>query len=88
MIDRKYCRNFADAIAELEHAATLSREKDWRCLAELAKVYDKAGRSADAVQAARKALELALRQNDQQVAASLQQALSQYEHDETGARTN
>jgi len=63
-----------------------SKNKDWRCLAELAKVYDKAGRSAEAVQAAQQALDLATKRNNQQVARTLKDALDHYEHD--GAKSN
>ena len=73
--------DFAGAIAPLEKAVALSRGKDWRCLAELAKVYDKTGRSADAIPVARQALDLALKQNNQQVASALQDALDHYEHE-------
>ena len=63
------------------------RSKDWHCLAELAKVYDKTGRTADAIALARQALDLAVSKN-QQVAHSLQQALDHYEHDGSGANSN
>ena len=80
--------NLGEAIPELERAASISHDKDWRCLAELAKVYDKAGRSTEAVETARKALDLATRQNEPEVAATLRQAITRYEHEESGARTN
>jgi len=73
--------DLASAIPQLEKSVALSQNKDWRCLAELAKVYDKAGRSTDAVRAARQALDLVLKQDDQQAAKSLQDALKRYEHD-------
>jgi hypothetical protein len=44
-------------------------------------VYDKAGRSTDAVRAARQALDLVLKQDDQQAAKSVQGALKRYELD-------
>ena len=80
--------DFAAAIPPLEKAVALSRSKDWRCLAELAKVYDKTGRTADAIPLARQALDLAVKQNNQQVEHSLQQALDHYEHDGSGANSN
>ncbi len=49
--------DFADAIPPLEKAVAISKGRDWRCLAELAKVYDKTGRTADAAQAVRQALD-------------------------------
>jgi Flp pilus assembly protein TadD len=77
--------DFAGAIRPLEKAVSLSKRKDWRCLAELAKVYDKSGRTAEAIEPAREALDLAVKQNNQQVAKSLQDALDHYEHDGSGA---
>jgi Flp pilus assembly protein TadD len=73
--------DFADAVSPLEKAVALSRSKDWRCLAELAKVYDKTGRAADAIPLARRALDLAVKQDNPQVVKSLQDALDHYEHD-------
>jgi len=80
--------DFAGAISPLEKAVALSRSRDWRCLAELAKVYDKTGRAADAIVLARQALDLAVKQNNQQVSRTLQDALDRYEHDDSGAKTN
>ena len=80
--------DFVGAIPPLEKAVALSRGKDWRCLAELAKVYDKAGRTADAIPAVRQALDLAVKQNDQQVVATLQDALNHYQQDVSAAKPN
>lgn len=73
---------FAAAIPPLEMAVRLSQNKDWRCLAELAKVYDKTGRSTEAIHVARQALDLAVQQNNQAAAKSLQSALEHYEREE------
>ncbi|HMG86187.1 MAG TPA: tetratricopeptide repeat protein [Terracidiphilus sp.] len=81
-------KEFASALDPLEKAVALSRRKDWRCLAELAKVYDKTGHSAEAIQSAREALDLAVKQNNGQVARSLQDALDRYERDGSGAKSN
>jgi Flp pilus assembly protein TadD len=78
---------FESAIQPLERAVALSRKKDWRCLAELAKVYARTGRNAEAIESARAALELALKQNDQ-AAHALQQALDHYEQQGAAAKTN
>jgi Flp pilus assembly protein TadD len=78
---------FENAIQPLERAVALSRKKDWRCLAELAKVYARTGRNAEAIESARAALELALKQNDQ-AAHALQQALDHYEQQGAAAKTN
>jgi Flp pilus assembly protein TadD len=80
--------DFAGAIPPLEKAVALSRSKNWRCLAELAKVYDKTGRADDAIQTARQALELALEQDDPQDARDLQDALDHYEHAGAGTKSN
>jgi Flp pilus assembly protein TadD len=79
---------FASALEPLEKAVALSRRKDWRCLAELAKVYDKTGHAAEAIQPAREALDLAVKQNNGPVARTLQNALDQYERDGSGANSN
>ena len=71
--------DFAAAIPTLEEAVALSKNQDWRCLAELAKVYDKAGRTNEAIKPERQALELAVKQNNQQLAETLKDALSHYE---------
>jgi Flp pilus assembly protein TadD len=80
--------NFVDAIPPLEKAVALSRRKDWRCLADLAKVYGKTGRTVDAIQTAREALDLTVKQDNQQVAKTLQDALDHYERDGSGAKSN
>jgi Flp pilus assembly protein TadD len=73
---------FEAAVAPLEIAVRLSRNKDWHCLAELAKVYDKTGRSTDAIQFARQALDLAVQQNNQPAAKTIQNALEHYQSEE------
>ncbi|MGA8090467.1 MAG: tetratricopeptide repeat protein [Terracidiphilus sp.] len=79
---------FESALEPLEKAVALSRRRDWRCLAELAKVYDKTGHSAEAIQSVREALDLAVKQNNGQVARSLQDALDRYERDGSRAKSN
>ena len=79
---------FESAVQPLERAVALSHRKDWRCLAELAKVYDKTGHTAEAIQTAREALDLAVKQNNDAVARTLQEALDQYERDGSEARSN
>ena len=70
---------FSDAIAPLEQAVAMSKGRDWRCLAELAKVYDKTGHRAEAVQALRQGVDAASRQNNQAAAKTLQDALDRYQ---------
>ncbi|MGD0628200.1 MAG: tetratricopeptide repeat protein [Terracidiphilus sp.] len=73
--------DFAGAIAPLQKSVELSEGKNWHCLAELARAFDKTGRPAEAVQTARKALDLAVEEHDEPVAASLRQVLARYERD-------
>jgi Flp pilus assembly protein TadD len=80
--------DFAGAIAPLEKAVALSRSKDWRCLAELAKVYDKTGRTAEAMPLARRALDIAAKQNNQRAAKNLQDALDRYEQVSASEKSN
>jgi Flp pilus assembly protein TadD len=70
---------FAEAVSPLEKADDLSRGRDWRSLAELAKVYDKTGRPADALQAIRRALDAATSQNNEPAAKALQDLLDRYQ---------
>jgi Flp pilus assembly protein TadD len=79
---------YASALQPLERAVALSRRKDWRCLAELAKVYDMTGHSAEAIQSMREALDLAAKQNNGQVARTLRDALDHYERESPGANSN
>ena len=70
---------FAEAVAPLEQAVAISKARDWRSLAELARVYDKTGRPADAIQALRQALDAATRQNNQPAAKALQDMLNRFQ---------
>jgi Flp pilus assembly protein TadD len=79
--------DFAAAVAPFEKAVELSGGKNARFLAELAKVYDKTGRSADAVKAARQALDLAVLQNNEQLERNLREALDGYEADSAKANS-
>jgi Flp pilus assembly protein TadD len=73
--------DFAGAVVPLLESVQLSKGKNWRCLAELAKAYDKTGRSAEAVQSAQQALDLALQQHDEDGAKNLREALDRYQRD-------
>jgi Flp pilus assembly protein TadD len=79
--------DFAAAVAPFEKAVELSGGKNARFLAELAKVYDKTGRSADAVKAAQQALDLAVLQNNEQLERNLREALDGYEADSAKANS-
>jgi tetratricopeptide (TPR) repeat protein len=79
---------FSEAIAPLERAVALSHSRDWRSLAELAKVYDQTARRDDALQAIRQALDAATRQNDQQAAKALQDLLDRYQRQSGHAKSD
>jgi Flp pilus assembly protein TadD len=68
-------------VAVFQKAVELSEGKDWRCLAALASEYDKTGRSAEAVQSAQQALDLAVQEHDEQLAKNLRRDLERYERD-------
>jgi Flp pilus assembly protein TadD len=69
----------AGAIPHLEKAVELSEGKEWQCLAMLGTAYGKAGRPADAAAAVRRALDLAVRSNNEELAKTLRATLERYE---------
>jgi len=71
--------DFAGAVESLEKAVQLSNGKNWRALAELAKAYSAIGRSADALEAVRHAIDVAVEQHDEQDAAKLRDLLDTYQ---------
>jgi Flp pilus assembly protein TadD len=75
--------NFAGAVAPLEKSVELSGGKDWNCLAALANAYSRSGRSTDAAESARKALDLAVQANDDRAVKNLREALDRYQRDST-----
>ncbi|MGB7591155.1 MAG: tetratricopeptide repeat protein, partial [Terriglobia bacterium] len=72
-------RNGAEAISLAERAAQISGGQDPAILDALAAAYAEAGRFSDAVQTAKRALNLATQQNQQELAQALRSALSLYE---------
>ena len=76
--------DFAGAIPPLEKAVQLSGGKEWQCLALLGAAYRKTGRSGDAVRAARQAWELAVKANNEELAATLRATLEDYERSDAG----
>jgi Flp pilus assembly protein TadD len=70
--------DYAGAVSPLEKAVELSQGKNSRFLAELAKVYDKTGRDAEAVQTAQKALNLATQEHDQKRESDLRNLLARH----------
>jgi tetratricopeptide (TPR) repeat protein len=73
--------NLPGAIEAFQKSVELSEEKDGQALAALAGAYDKAGRSAEAIRSARQALDLAVREHDQQLQQRVQSDLERYERD-------
>jgi Flp pilus assembly protein TadD len=78
--------DFAGAVDVLKKTVELSEGKDWRSLAALAYVYDKLGRSADAIQSARRALDVGLQEHDAQLEKTLRDALEGYERSTSGSQ--
>jgi Flp pilus assembly protein TadD len=76
----------AGAIVALQKAVELSDGKDWRCLTALADAYEKTGHSAEAIQSAHQALDLALQDHDRQLEKSLRDMLERYERDAAKAQ--
>jgi len=72
--------DFAGAVGAFQKCVELSEGKDRRCLAALADAYDKTGRSAEAIQSAHQALDLAMQEHDEQLEKDLRGALERYEH--------
>jgi Flp pilus assembly protein TadD len=79
--------NFAGAVAPLQKAVELSEGKSWQCLSELAKAYDHTGRSAEAIQSARQALDLATQEHDEKLAKKLRGDLDRYEQSGTKSQS-
>jgi Flp pilus assembly protein TadD len=73
--------DFAGAVDPLQKAVELSNGKNWRALAELAKAYRAIGRSTDAIQAVRQAIDVAIEQHDEQDAAKLRDLLDTYQRE-------
>jgi Flp pilus assembly protein TadD len=71
--------NNAAAISQLEKAVQLTESKDWRCLSGLGAAYNVAGRKREAIDVARRALDLALQSGDTEVAANLRATLERYQ---------
>ena len=70
---------FADAIPHLQKAVELSGGQDWQCFDMLGAFYSKMGRAEDAIQAARRALDLAVAGQDQELVRTLRGKLASYQ---------
>jgi Flp pilus assembly protein TadD len=66
----------------------LSGGKDWRSLSMLGAAYFQSGRAADAVQATRRALDVAVRENNAEAAKNLRAAIERYQQTEALPRRN
>jgi Flp pilus assembly protein TadD len=78
--------DFTAAVAPLEKAVELSKGRNARFLSELAKAYDKTGRSAEAVTTAQQALDLAVQQHNKQLEKNLRDALDGYQSNAARAK--
>ena len=72
-------RNGAEAVSLAQQAAQISGSREPAILGTLAAAYAEAGRFPEAVQTARKAIELAVQRNDQPLAETLRARLALYE---------
>jgi tetratricopeptide (TPR) repeat protein len=70
---------FADAIPQLQKAVELSGGRDWQCFDMLGAVYSKLGRPDDAIQAERRALDLAAAGHDEELVRAMRTKLAGYE---------
>jgi tetratricopeptide (TPR) repeat protein len=69
---------FADAVPQLEKAVDLSGGQDWRCFDLLGAVYSRMGRQDDAVQAGTRAIDLAVRDHNDELIPALRAKLARY----------
>jgi tetratricopeptide (TPR) repeat protein len=74
-------KDYSGSVAAFQKAVEMSQGKDPRCLAALADVYEKTGHSAEAIQSAQQALDLALQEHDAEMEKNLRAALVRYERD-------
>jgi superkiller protein 3 len=69
----------ADALPQLQKAVDLSGGRDWQCYDMLGAVYNKMGRPEDAIQAGRRALDLAAADHNEDLVRTLRAKLAGYE---------
>ena len=70
---------FSDALPHFEEAVKLSSGAEPQSLSMLSAMYSEVGRFADAAQVARRALEIAVKENDTRTAAALRARIASYE---------
>ena len=71
--------SFAEAIPHFEKAVELSGGQEPQSLEMLAAMYSEVGRFPEAAQTARRALDLAVRENDDTLAQTLRARVADYE---------
>ncbi|HVC47023.1 MAG TPA: tetratricopeptide repeat protein [Terracidiphilus sp.] len=71
--------DYAAAVESFQRSIQLSHGQDWRDYAALAKALDKSGHVEEAVQAAQRALDLAVQLHDDQNEGALRQVLQEYQ---------
>jgi len=69
---------FDEAIPQLQKAVDLSGGQDWQCYDMLGAIYNKMGRPEDAVQAGRRALDLAVAGHNEDLVRTLRAKLAGY----------
>jgi Flp pilus assembly protein TadD len=70
---------FSDAISQLQKSIEIGGGRDWQCYDRLGTVYSKMGRPGEAIQAGRRALDLALAGQDGELVRKLRARLASYE---------
>jgi Flp pilus assembly protein TadD len=70
---------FSDAISQLQKSIEIGGGRDWQCYDRLGTVYSKMGRPGEAIQAGRRALDLALASQDGELVRKLRARLASYE---------
>lgn len=73
--------DYAAAATEFRTSVELSEGRNAQCLAALAEAYDKNGRPSDAIQAAHRALDLAIQEHDLRLENELLDSIGRYEAD-------
>lgn len=79
---------FGEALPQFESAVRLAGGQEPLSLEMLAAMYAEAGRHSDALQAARRALDIAEQQNDRELASTLRARIAQYESKAQAGKNN
>ena len=76
----------AGALGPLQKSVELTQSKNGQYLVELANVYDKTGHSAEAIQTAHQALNVAEQTHDDQLTKNVRDALGRFENEPQTAK--